>query len=149
MDSADELRDAGSDLVTHAARLVRAIRRAIPQQTGIRVLSLLDEHGALGVTQLAEMDRCSQPTMSGTVNVLLEQGLVLKAPHPDDARSTLVSLTASGRRTLGDYRKQSGALVADRLTTHGQHTAEDVAIAVSVMRAVLAPEPDEAQEGIS
>ena len=34
---------------------------------GARVLSLLDQHGPLGVGALATVDRCSQPTMSATV----------------------------------------------------------------------------------
>ena len=36
-----------SDLVIQAARLVRAVRRRLELPAGVRVLSVLDEHGPL------------------------------------------------------------------------------------------------------
>ena len=43
MTETDELRELSSDLVVYAARLVRAVRRALELPAGLRVLSLLDE----------------------------------------------------------------------------------------------------------
>lgn len=141
------LRDLSSDLVVHSARLVRAVRRLVAQPAGIRVLSLLDEHGPLGVTQLAELDRCAQPTMSGAVQHLVDQGWVSKRPHPEDARSSLVSLTGSGRATLATYRHQYGEAVATRLLASGSHSPADLATAVAVLRDLLDPDPALAKEG--
>ena len=42
--------ELASDLVVHAARLVRAVRRELHLPAGIRILSLLDEFGPLGIT---------------------------------------------------------------------------------------------------
>jgi DNA-binding MarR family transcriptional regulator len=131
-----DLERAGSELVTYAARLVRAIRRDLEQPAGLRVLSILDEQGPLGITALAEVDRCSQPTMSGTVAALAERGWVSKFPHPEDARSSLVQLTAAGRSTLAAFRHDTGAAVAARLAAH-HHTLDDVTRAVTVLRDVL------------
>lgn len=127
------LSDASSDLVVAAARLLRAVRRAYPQPPGIRVLSLLDEHGSLGITGLAEADHCSQPTMSGTVSALVERGWASKEPHPDDARSAVVALTPTGRRTLEGYRRDIGDLLGDRLAAQGQVSAADLTVAMSVL----------------
>src|SRR5690349_12994631 len=91
-----DIETLGGDLVAYAARLVRAVRRSVEHPTGIRVLSLLDELGPQGVSALAAADRCSQPTMSGTIATLVELGLVTKAANPDDARSTLVALSPAG-----------------------------------------------------
>jgi DNA-binding MarR family transcriptional regulator len=132
-----DLERLGSELVTWSARLVRAVRHATEQPVGVRVLSVLDERGPLGITALAEADRSSQPTMSGTVSGLVERGWVRKVPHPADARSCLVELTAPGRDVLAGYRRATGRMVASRLVAHGGHDAEDVASALAVLRDVL------------
>src|SRR3954471_19983302 len=85
-----------ADLVTQAARLVRALRRRHELPAGVRVLSVLDDQGPLTVTQLAAAYSCSQPTMTGLVNQLLEQGWATKEPHPTDTRAALVTLTRAG-----------------------------------------------------
>src|SRR6185437_2970666 len=102
------MQDVGSELTLYAARLIRLLRREHPQPVGMRVLSILDEVGPVGITQLAAIDQCSQPTMSGTVTGLVERGWVTKQPDPADARGSLVSLTRTGRRTLADTRRANG-----------------------------------------
>jgi len=131
-----DLEEQSSDLVVYAARLVRAVRRRIAQPSGIRILSLLDELGPQGVTALAEVDRSSQPTVSGAVRQLEEQGLVARTPDPTDARRSLVRLTREGRRRLAAARRENGSAVAERLARTG-HTAADVEAAVAVLRDVL------------
>jgi DNA-binding MarR family transcriptional regulator len=127
-----------SDLVVYAARLVRAVRRELELPAGTRVLSLLDELGPLGITQLAAADRCSQPTMSSAVAQLVEQGWVTKAPNPEDARASVVTLTAAGRAELARVRGKYGERVAALVAAHPTHTTEDLATAVAVLRDVLA-----------
>lgn len=135
-------RELGSDLVIHAARLVRAVRRIHQVPPGFRVLSLLDEHGPLGITQLADLDRCSQPTMSGAVTQLAERGVVDKRPNPRDARGSVVTLTPLGLRELARVRAEYGATVAARVAAHPTHTTEDLATAVAVLRDLLDPTND-------
>ena len=123
-------------LVTQAARLVRAVRADMDLPAGFRVLSMLDEHGPLGVTRLAVLDGTSQPTMSGTVAAVLERGWVDKRPHPDDARTAVVSLTDAGRAELLRGRARIGDQVARRLAAT-THTEQDVAAAVDLLRSLL------------
>jgi DNA-binding MarR family transcriptional regulator len=134
---AGELEEQSSELVVYAARLVRAVRRRVGHPAGIRILALLEELGPQGVTALAEADRSSQPTVSGAVRQLESQGLVAKGPDPHDARRALVRLTPEGARRLADARRENGAAVAERLARTG-HTAEEVAVAVAVLRDVMA-----------
>ena len=138
--------ELASDLVVHAARLVRAVRRELELPAGTRIISLLDEHGPLGITQLADLDRCSQPTMSAAVRQLVEQGWVTKAPNPDDARGTVVTLSATGRDELGRVRRRHGERVAALVAAHPDLTTDDLATAVAVLRGVL---DSNLQEGIS
>ena len=132
-----DLEQQSSELVVQAARLVRAVRRRVGQPAGIRILALLDELGPLGVTALAEADRSSQPTRAGALRHLVEEGWGAKEPDPRDARRSLVRLTAKGRQRLADARRDNGAAVAERLARTG-HSADDVAHAVAVLRAVMA-----------
>jgi DNA-binding MarR family transcriptional regulator len=131
-----ELEEQCGELVVHAARLVRAIRRRVGHPAGIRILALLDELGPQGVTALADVDRSSQPTVSGAVRQLEEQGLVARGIDPSDGRRSLVRLTAAGRQLLSRARRENGAVVAARLARTG-HTADDVAAAVAVLRDVM------------
>ena len=137
----EAMQDLGSELSVYAARLIRQLRRGLPQLVGMRVLSILDETGPVGVTQLAAIDQCSQSTMSGAVTALVERGWVSKRPDPADARGSLVSLTGAGRRTLAAARRASGALIADRLVAAGVDI-EELATAVHVLRTVLERETE-------
>ena len=133
--------ELASELVVQAARLVRAVRATADLPAGFRVLSLLDEHGPLGITALATIDRCSQPTMSASVAQLAGRGWVDKRPNPADARGSVVTLTDAGRDQLTALRRANGRAVAARLAAHPGRTTEEVAIAVAVLRDALAPTP--------
>jgi DNA-binding MarR family transcriptional regulator len=143
--SQSEVERLGSELVVQSARLVRAVRRALEQPTGVRALSLLDEQGPSTVTQLAHADRCSQPTMTGTVNALVEHGWARRTPHPDDARSSLVELTDAGREVLARTRRGHGETVAARLARTGRFGPAELATAVAVLREVLDAAPGRPQ----
>lgn len=137
-----------SDLVMYAARFVRASRQHVhaTPPAGIRVLSLLDEHGPSGVGRLAELDRTSQPTMSGAVATLVGRGWVTKEPCPDDARATHVTLTASGRDALTVVRQRGAEQVVSVIEAHPTLSPDDLATAVKVLREVLEATAHE-QEG--
>ncbi len=134
-----DLLPLSSDLVMHAARLVRASRRHIHSTppAGVRVLSLLDEYGPSGISRLAELDRTRQPTMSGTVATLVARGWVTKEADPQDARATLVTLTEGGREALAVVRRRNADAVAAVVTDHPNLTTEDLATAVRVLSEVL------------
>ena len=131
--------ELSSDLSVYAARLVRLVRREHAPTAGTRVLSILDELGPLGVTALAQIDRCSQPTMTGQVRQLVDLGWVTKQPHPTDARSSLVELTDAGRAELARIRRLSAALITERLARRTDLSTDDLATAVAVLQAVLEP----------
>lgn len=128
------VRELSNDLVVLSARLVREIRRNsldIPAAS-TRLMSLLDELGPSTVGALAQADRCSQPTMTGLVNGLVEKGWLQRQPHPDDARSALVSMTREGRQKLTAVRRRNAALVAERIEASGR-SEEELATAVAVL----------------
>ena len=137
-----------NDLVVLSARLVREIRRTSvdisPAST--RLMSLLDELGPSTIGALAQADRCSQPTMTGLVHGLVEKGWVQRDPHPDDARSSIVSMTADGRQMLAGVRRRNAALVAERIEASGRSPA-DLATAVAVLTDLLHHDSRDPGEG--
>lgn len=145
--------DPNSDLVVYAARLIRAMRRIdVPGSSGpgLRILSLLDQHGPSSVGDLARLDSSAQASMSGAVAGMLEQGLVAKEPDPRDRRASIVSLTPAGVTELARGRAFHARVVAARLAETG-HDSAAVARAVDVLRDLVAeplhdpdlPHPDE------
>jgi DNA-binding MarR family transcriptional regulator len=145
--TAPTLEELSAELVLYTGRLVRAITRqsaglAVDVPTAqLRLLSQVDELGPVTIGALAAADRCSQPTMSAGVQVLSERGWAVKAPNPADARSSLVSLTETGRTVLSQARRERAALVAARLRAHPRHDERDLATAVAVLRD-LVDQPD-------
>jgi DNA-binding MarR family transcriptional regulator len=135
-----------ADLVTQAARLVRAMRRRHELPAGVRVLSVLDEQGPLTVTQLAAAYSCSQPTMTGLVNQLLEQGWAAKEPHPTDTRAALVTPTATGTAELARVRRINGETVVALLERHPTLTTDELRTAVTVLRALLTDPAEDTEE---
>jgi DNA-binding MarR family transcriptional regulator len=136
--SNQDVHQLSNDLVVLSGRLVREVRRnaADLPAASTRLMSLLDELGPSTVGALAQADRCSQPTMTGIVNGLVLKGWVQRQPHPDDARSTMISMTAEGRRKLTAVRRRNAALVAERIAASGRST-EELATAVAVLSDVL------------
>ena len=143
-----QVRQLSNDLVVLSARLVREVRRNTTDlhAASIRLMSLLDELGPSTVSALAQADRCSQPTMTGLVHGLVEKGWVQRDPHPDDARSSIVSMTADGRQTLAGVRRRNAALVAERIEASGRSPA-DLATAVAVLTDLLHHDSRDPGEG--
>ncbi|MDQ0372103.1 MarR family winged helix-turn-helix transcriptional regulator [Cellulomonas humilata] len=111
-DLAGELRIA----IGRASRRIRAERGEAgltdPQFT---VLAWLTKEGPLTPGQLAERERIQPPSMTRTVNSLVELGLVAKAEHPTDGRQVVVSLTDAGVAEVDETRRRRDTWLADRL----------------------------------
>src|SRR5689334_24528495 len=67
--------------------------------------------------ELAEIERVAKPSMTRTVNALVERGLVLRQDDPMDLRSVILSLTDEGRRALTAIRRRRDAWMASRVAT--------------------------------
>ena len=88
-------------LTNHAARLfVRAIERRIEGGMAgpMPVFFALMESEALPQKELAKWAAVEQPTMANTLARMSRDGLVESTPDPGDKRSSLIRLTALGRK---------------------------------------------------
>ncbi len=106
------------DLLVTAGRLTRLagvisgddLPRAIS-----RALSVLDEHGALRVSEFARIDRCSQPAATALIGKLVAEGFAGRRKDPEDSRVVIVELTPAGRTRLAEFRRAFAAAIGGHL----------------------------------
>jgi len=84
------------------AFLARRIGLTGPQYTLLITVAYLQ--GATGITvrSLARNLRVTSAFITGESRRLIERGLLAKRRNPHDSRSTLLSVTAAGRRRIGE-----------------------------------------------
>jgi len=80
----------------------------------LRILGFVAYHTgqSVGVARLAEELQVTRPTVSDSVALLVERGLLLRKPDPNDGRSHTLRLTAEGRRNLPVAEPFTEALAA-------------------------------------
>jgi DNA-binding MarR family transcriptional regulator len=117
-----------SDLRVVLGQLIRRLRSehrfSLSQGS---VLGRLDREGAQSVSDLAFAERVRPQSMAQTVTDLEGDGLVARAPDPDDGRRALVSLTEAGLTELREDRlRREGWLVRaiEELPAADQATVE-------------------------
>jgi DNA-binding MarR family transcriptional regulator len=79
------------------------------------VLGWLNKHGPLTLTQLAEHERVSAPSMNRTVNCLEEAGYLVREADEADRRRSNIRLTDSGRDLVTRTLTQRDAWLTTRL----------------------------------
>jgi DNA-binding MarR family transcriptional regulator len=87
-----ELRCMGSD----------RMRRGGMSMAHFHILSMLDRHGEMAMSRVADVLDVSLSNASGLIDRLEERGLVERIRVPDDRRIVLVRVTDVGRRTLAE-----------------------------------------------
>jgi DNA-binding MarR family transcriptional regulator len=115
------MNDETPDVATVADALNRlaiyVVRLSSQDQLSLSAASTLGRLrrlGALRLTELAERERITQPSMTALVNRLESQGFVRRAPDPRDGRAVLVELAEPGRIALAERSKaRVGTLVHD------------------------------------
>ncbi|QBS42651.1 MarR family transcriptional regulator [Nocardia sp. CS682] len=106
------------DLLVTAGRLTRLagvisgddLPRAV-----LRALAVLDEHGAVRVSEFARIDRCSQPAATTLIGRLVADGFATRRKDSADSRAVVVELTPAGRNRLTQARQAFAAALTTRL----------------------------------
>jgi DNA-binding MarR family transcriptional regulator len=114
--------DAGlaSQLRVSVMRLARRLRneRDPDNQLGvgaISVLGVLIREGESTIGQLAAHERVQPPSMTRTVNCLVDDGYAVRRPSETDGRSTLIAISDKGREVLLADRRRRDAWLARQL----------------------------------
>jgi DNA-binding MarR family transcriptional regulator len=109
-----------SQLRVSLMRLSRRLRNERqPENTlsvgAISVLGTLRRNGELSVGQLATHERVQPPSMTRTVNCLVDEGYAVRRPSDTDGRLVLVDLSEKGQAMLAADRRRRDAWLARRL----------------------------------
>src|SRR3954454_3709518 len=62
----------------------------------LSALVTVEQHGPLRLSELARREAVTAPTMSRALTSLVEQGVVIREPDPQDARGVLITLSELG-----------------------------------------------------
>ncbi|HEY0118750.1 MAG TPA: MarR family transcriptional regulator [Cellulomonas sp.] len=100
------------------------------------VLAMLLKQGPLTPGALAEQEHVQPPSMTRTVNALVQLGLVSKAEHPTDGRLVVVSLTDAGAAEVRETRRRRDAWLAQRLSTLTAQERSTLAEAARLLRRI-------------
>lgn len=113
--ASDDDRDAVARRLTPAVlRIGRRIRPTSGELSAghFSTLATLHRHGPQRPSDLARTERFAPPAVARVVGALEDRGLVTRRPSPDDARSSLVEITAEGVRLLTAIRLEQAAAVS-------------------------------------
>jgi DNA-binding MarR family transcriptional regulator len=135
-DSAARLRMA---IVRTSRRLRQEAAGAVGELTPTSAAALVtvERCGPLTPSELAELERVKRPTATRTLRVLSEAGLVERAPDPEDGRSALVSITATGRERLRRMRRRKNAYLARRMRGLPASDVETLERAAEILERIL------------
>jgi len=130
----------GSELLGVIARLNRLatqrIRLPLPWAQA-RLLGTIDDQGEARISDLAELDHCSQPTMTTQVRRLEDAGLVTRTPDPDDARAVRIRITPKGQKILAQVRADRAAVIDPRIARLSDEDREILSTAVGALHRLL------------
>ena len=132
--------ELGADLLSVVARLNRLAtqRTRLPLPWAqARLLSTIEDRGEARISDLAELDHCSQPTMTTQVRRLEDAGLVTRAVDPGDGRAVLIRITDAGVDVLAQARIDRAAVIDPVLEQLTPEERDVLGRAVGVMRQML------------
>jgi DNA-binding MarR family transcriptional regulator len=101
------------------SRLARRLRQqAEPGITAsqLSILATVDRHGAMTLSDLAQHERVTPPTITATMGRLEAAGYVTREIDASDKRVTRISLSREGRRFLERVRSRKNAYLTRRLS---------------------------------
>lgn len=103
--------------VMRLSRRLRNERDASEDLTAnqLAALGTLWRRGALTIGELAALEKVQPPSMTRTVDCLCAKGLVARAPHEQDRRLVVVTLTATAEAVIQESRRRKEAWLALRL----------------------------------
>jgi DNA-binding MarR family transcriptional regulator len=119
------------------ARAVARLNRRLRQErhrdltpTQLSVLGAVRQLGPSTPSAIAAHERVQPPSITRTLTCLTDAGLVERAPHPDDRRQVLISVSERGEAVLTEERERRDLWLAQALgdlTTAERTTVREAA----------------------
>jgi DNA-binding MarR family transcriptional regulator len=133
-EAADRIHSAAIHLLRRV-RVADAAMGLTPARAS--ALSVLVFGGPRSLTELAEAEQVSVPTMSRLVAALEAEGLVRRAPDVADGRAVRLLATPRARRILRRGRERRTALLESLLADASAHEVAVVAEAAEIVERAL------------
>ncbi|PZE86353.1 MarR family winged helix-turn-helix transcriptional regulator [Curtobacterium sp. MCBD17_032] len=97
-------------------------------------LALLHRDGAMTLADLSRAEGVTPPSMTKTVDVLIDRGLLTKDDHGDDRRKVLLCPTPAGVEFVAETRQRRDEWLSPRLAALTAAERRTLAAATDVMR---------------
>jgi DNA-binding MarR family transcriptional regulator len=132
----ETISEQASQLRLAIARTARRLRQEADSPlspTLIAALATIDRHGPLTPSELALRERVQRPNATKLIARLEADDLVLRTGAPDDARSSLISISAEGRELLSEARSRKDEFLSARLEALSAADREILARAATLL----------------
>lgn len=87
-----------------------ALKKVALDVSRFRVLMITHQYGQASISQIAEYALAKMPTVTKIVGRLRDDGLVVTASSPSDARVTMVMLTEAGQQKVAEVMPLVGKI---------------------------------------
>ncbi|MES1212596.1 MAG: MarR family transcriptional regulator [Leifsonia sp.] len=121
------------------ALVIGRLNRRMQAATGglshglLSAMAVIAKRGPLRLSDLAQLEGVSAPSMTRTVAELEARGYVIRQPDPVDGRAVLVTAAEAGTAAILDARTTRAQLVAELLGTLDARDAAAIAAALPAL----------------
>jgi len=135
---AAELMDQLGPIISgeRAAFARRCHERSI-SMTHLLLMSLLETHGPVAMSRVAELLGCGLPTATGLVQRMEERGLVERMHDTDDRRVVTLRLTDDGAAEIRDLNEKRRQRMASALAHLSDLEREQLLASIHALRAAF------------
>ena len=138
------------DVVPLIMRTIKSKWKAEPihgiSNSQFRVLMFIQKQPGAALQDVAHHLGLTAPTTSTTVDELVNNQFVLRAPSTEDRRKITLTLTHQGQQTLGEVFEHSRQHLAGYLSSLSPDESEIVYQALKLLGPLFSPQQEESME---
>lgn len=138
---ANDMPTDSHQLARSVARLNRRLRQERQTDltpTQLSVLGSILKLGPSTPSAIAAHERVQPPSITRTLTCLVDEGLAIRTPHPDDGRQVLISVSDKGDAVLAEERDRRDEWLAQQLSTLTTAERKTLREAASLMERLAA-----------
>ena len=140
-----DTRSVAGDLLDELAPIIAGERAAFAMRchdrsismTHLLLMTLLDTHGPLPMSRVAELLGCGLPTATGIVSRMQERGLVERQHDSEDRRVVTLSLSDEGAAEIRELQLSRRERMSTALTHLSEPEREQLLASVRSLRAAF------------
>lgn len=140
-----DTRSVAADLLDELGPIIAGERAAFASRchtrsismTHLLLMTLLETHGSLPMSRVAELLGCGLPTATGIVSRMEERGLVLRHHDTEDRRVVTISLSEEGATEIRELQLSRRKRMATALNHLTDHEREQLLASVRALRAAF------------